>query len=103
MTTNQLISTGNYVKNKIRKLNKPLPITEGLFFFPIHHLSHVSILGFNPLREGTFGNEDLSPYPTDTAVESIAFCTKNEGSNSSFGEGGVTCGELSDGDEVVYI
>jgi hypothetical protein len=59
-------------------------------------------LGFNPIRKSALRDKDFPPYPTDTAVESIAFCTKNKSSDSSFCEGRVTRGELSDGDEVVY-
>jgi hypothetical protein len=86
----------------VQAFDKPLSTNEGLFFFPIHHLSHVSILGFNPMRERTFRDEDLPPYPADTAIKAVGFSSENKGSNPSFCEGWVTRGELSDGDIVVY-
>jgi hypothetical protein len=85
----------------VQAFDKPLSTSEGLFFFPIYHLSHFSILGFNPMRKSAFRDEDLPPYPTDTAVKAIAISPKDESPNSSFCEGWVARGELSDGDEVV--
>ena len=54
------------------------------------------------MRERTFRDEDLPPYPADTAIKAVGFSSENKGSNPSFCEGWVTRGELSDGDEIVY-
>jgi len=54
------------------------------------------------MRKSTFRDEDLPPYPTDTLIKTIALSSENKCTNSSFCEGWVARGELSDGDEVVY-
>ena len=54
------------------------------------------------MRKSAFRDEDLPSYPPNTPVKAIAIRPKDEGSDSSFCEGWVTRGELSDGDEVVY-
>jgi hypothetical protein len=85
---------------KYESLISPFPPRRGLSLFQVILLSPF-ILGFNPMRESTFRNEDLSPYPTDTPIKAVVLRPENKGSDPSFCEGRICCGELSDGDVVV--
>jgi hypothetical protein len=80
----------------------PLPTTEGLFFSPVYHLLHLSVLSFNPIGKSAFRDEYLPPYPPDAPVKAVVICPKDKRADSSFCKSWVTCGELADGDIIVH-